>query len=129
MADVYLKQALLTDKVAVPFKTNDTTFWTACVTYADTLAVDLAEQLGILEADIATPIHTAFNDYLTYAFYERLFLEASGVNEEEEEKYLEKAGIYEGKKNKAKIEVTPEIITKTVCDRGDRVMEVQLFRS
>lgn len=131
MAD-YIKEASLTDKKALPFKSSDPTMWASMLDDADSAVIDLAQELGLDESDIVTPLHTALNDYARYYFYARLFLEVSGNNSDEDyenDAYRAKGSIYEGKMNRKKMEITPEVVTKTVSDRGDRLQECILYHT
>lgn len=128
MAD-YINEDSLTDKKAIHYKTDDPTFWASIVADADSAVVDLAQALGLDESKIETPLHTGVNDYARFYFYSRLFLELSGVNEADTDGYKEKGADYYGLMLEQKQQITPEMITKTVNGRGDRVQEGILFHT
>ena len=130
MADL-INEATLTDLSAVPYKLGNAALWNASVTATNNAIVDLAQELGVVEADIGDPLHTAVADYGRFFFYERLFSEVAFVadGEIEEDKYNNKARAYYAKMSRKKKDITPEMMLKVVANRGGRVREVVLFRT
>jgi hypothetical protein len=122
---IFIDESLITDKVAVPFKTKDAAIWEAALKRADDAVRSLARRLGVMsDDDIQVPLETTVQDYALAYFYFRLFKEVGGVNDIEEnelDKYQVKSDEYKSEMLAMYRANTYETITGDVADRGSYV--------
>jgi hypothetical protein len=119
----YLVDSDITDKLITPFKTRDASYWAAVMARTDAQAEDIAQQLGVLAADIATPISNTFKDCLRAYFSMEICLDATEVANLDQgitDKYMAKYQIYGSRYKMLKSMLTKEMICGTVQSRGDR---------
>lgn len=119
----YLSDSDITDKVIIPFKDKDSAYWEAIMARTDAQAVDIAQQMGVREEDIATPIHNSFKDLLRSYFCMQICLDATEVanlDQGIEDKYMSKYKIHSYNYERLKKNLTKEMIVGSVFLRGHR---------
>ena len=128
----YFNEALITDLVIIPFKIKNSALWDAVLLRTDSMAVDLAEQVGVGVADIKTPLCTHFSDLLRAYFCFNICLDATEVanlDQGAQDKYMTKFGIYKSMFDREKKALTKEMIMGAVATRGDRAFSGILYHT
>jgi len=119
----YLSDSDITDKLVLPFKDKDASFWAAIMSRTNAQALDVAEQLGVFPDEIATPLHNSFKDLLRAYFCMQICKDATEVanlDQGIEDKYASKYKLHAYDYTRLKKEMTKEMITGNVHLRGHR---------
>ena len=119
----YFSDTEITDLLILPFKTSNATLWNAVLARTERMVVDIAEQHGVLERDIADPLCAAFKDIMRAYFCWNICLDATEVanlDQGIQDKYMGKFQLYKALYEQGKKSLTLEMIIGNVKSRGDR---------
>lgn len=119
----YFNDTEVTDLLILPFKTSNATLWAAALARTERMVVDLAEQHGVPEDSIQTPLCAAFLDIMRAYFCWNICLdttEVANLDQGIQDKYMGKFQLYKTLYEQGRKSLTLEMIVGNVRTRGDR---------